>query len=349
MSESAIDRGAAWLDSLSDAKESASLEEQANEHMNRAQEVAGAMGLKSITLEDFLDKDIPPRQMLLAPWLPESGLAMVYAPRGIGKTWFALYAGLAVASGGEFLGWEAPEARRVLIIDGEMPAITMQERLATIVASSEYAPAPGNVEILTPDLQELGMPDLASMEGQLALEAFADKADLIIVDNIATLCRSGKENEGESWLSVQGWALRMRAKGKSVLFVHHAGKGGQQRGTSRREDVLDTVIALRHPKGDSDDSQGARFELHFEKNRGFYGEEAAGREISLGTDPKGNTAWHWSTLSESTFERVVGLLNEGLSQVDIAKELEINKSNVSRHAKRAEREGLVTKSQGGKP
>lgn len=42
MSEPAIDRGAEFLDSLSDAQESASLEDQANEYMSRAQEVAGA-------------------------------------------------------------------------------------------------------------------------------------------------------------------------------------------------------------------------------------------------------------------------------------------------------------------
>jgi putative DNA primase/helicase len=32
-----------------------------------------------------------------------------------------------------------------------------------------------------------------------------------------------------------------------LLIVHHTGKGGEQRGTSRREDVLDTSISLRRP------------------------------------------------------------------------------------------------------
>ena len=58
--------------------------------------------------------------------------------------------------------------------------------------------------------------------------------------------------------------------GISVLFIHHAGKGGQQRGTSRREDVLDTVIAMRKP-ADFNPGDGAYFEIHFEKARGLYG------------------------------------------------------------------------------
>lgn len=54
------------------------------------------------------------------------------------------------------------------------------------------------------------------------------------------------------------------------MFIHHAGKSGAQRGTSKREDVLDTVVALKRP-GDYVTSQGARFEVHFEKARGIFG------------------------------------------------------------------------------
>ena len=55
-------------------------------------------------------------------------------------------------------------------------------------------------------------------------------------------------------------------RGVSVLLVHHAGTNGRQRGTSRREDALDTVIALRRQE-DYSPEQGARFEIHFEKLR----------------------------------------------------------------------------------
>ncbi|MGM0913282.1 MAG: AAA family ATPase [Pseudomonadota bacterium] len=336
MSEPAYDRAVSELDRWAEERQP----EQPGELAPR---------VSAVGLGEFLARDIPPREMLLAPWLPKSGLAMVYAPRGIGKTWFAIYTALAAASGGAFLGWQAPAPIRVLYIDGEMPAVALQERLAIGVASGYEVAAPGSLSIITPDMQPdfRPMPDLSTPEGQLLLEPHADDADLIVVDNIATLCRSGKENEGESWLAVQGWALRMRAMGKSVLFVHHAGKGGQQRGTSRREDVLDTVIALKYAKGD-DSPQGARFELHFEKNRGFYGDEAKAREVSLVSDEKGNTVWGWQHLNDSTFDRVVDLLNEGLSQKEVATELEINKGTVSKYARKAKEAGLLTSDKGGK-
>ena len=110
----------------------------------------------------------------------------------------------------------------------------------------------------------MGLPDLASDEGQAAIEAALGDAKLVVLDNLSSLVRSGRENEADTWQPVQDFLLRLRRKGVSVLLIHHAGKGGQQRGTSRREDVLDTVISLRRP-ADYQPSEGARFEVHIEK------------------------------------------------------------------------------------
>jgi AAA domain len=62
-----------------------------------------------IGFNDFLSIDLPPRKMLLSPILPERSLAMLYAPRGVGKTMLSLSIGVAVASGGELLRWSAAE------------------------------------------------------------------------------------------------------------------------------------------------------------------------------------------------------------------------------------------------
>src|SRR4051812_24412513 len=56
--------------------------------------------IQSIALDAFLSLSIPAKSMLLAPWLPEKGLALVFAPRGVGKTHFALGVAYAVASAG---------------------------------------------------------------------------------------------------------------------------------------------------------------------------------------------------------------------------------------------------------
>jgi predicted transcriptional regulator len=70
-------------------------------------------------------------------------------------------------------------------------------------------------------------------------------------------------------------------------------------------------------------------------------------DIELGGDEQ-QVIWTWRTVEASTFERVVLLTNEGMKVGEIASELEINRSTVSRHLKRARSEGLLTKPAGGK-
>jgi len=285
---------------------------------------------------EFMRMDLPERRELLSPWLPEQGLAMVHATRGIGKTFFGLSCAFAVGTGGEFLKFKSPVSKPVLYIDGEMSAAVMQERMIQLMLTSG---SDAQLEIITPDLQPKNQRsiNLSDQAFQKALEPAIERAALIIVDNISTLVRGGKENESESWQPVQDWALKQRSSGRSVLFIHHSNKEGKQRGTSRREDVLDTVIGLRYP-GTYDPEQGAVFEVHFEKSRGFSGDAAKPFEARLQTDERGGLIWTHRTIEESTYDQVCKLANEGLTQKEITQELGLHKSSVSRHIKRGKTE-----------
>lgn len=291
----------------------------------------------AVILTDFLSMALRPRTNIIDPFLPEAGLGMIYAERGIGKTFFALELAMAVANGGEFLKFKAPKPARVLYIDGEMPANTMQSRLIDIKNRMIINPGFIDPMLITPDLQSEFMPNLSTSEGAEAVRKYTDQADLIIVDNISTLCSSGKENDAESWIPIQRWALNLRRQGKSVLFIHHAGKNGSQRGTSKREDILDTVILLKRPK-EYEPQMGASFEIHFEKSRGVIGE---------GVEPiacyKTENGWAYSTLEETNYQRVVSLASDGLKQKDIAEELNLSKGQVSKLYNKAIKDGLVKK------
>ena len=297
--------------------------------------------LRAVDIGAFLSMDIPPREMVLAPVLPSQGLAMLYAARGVGKTFVGLGMAYAVATGGAFFRWQAPAPRRVLYIDGEMPARAMQERLAQIVQGSEKEPPSTDfLRVITPDLQPDGIPDISSTEGQAAIEDYLEGVSLVIVDNLSTLCRYGRENEAESWEPMQEWLLSLRRRGISVLLVHHAGKGGAQRGTSKREDCLDTVICLKRPP-DYRAEDGARFEVHLEKARGVIGEDAKPFEARL--EVRDNAAvWTTRDIEDRELEQVIELTRAGLTVRDIEKETDISKSKVSRLRRRAQDEGRLS-------
>lgn len=286
-------------------------------------------GLIAYGIRDFLAAEFPPREPLIEPIITKKSLAMVHAWRGVGKTHFIIHMCAAGITGTPFFRYPVPHPLNVVLIDGEMPAGALQERVASQLAMTGKEPL-GELRILSYDLQENGLPNLADPDQQPLLDPFLEGMDLIIVDNLATLARGGKENDADSWQHVQAWALRQRAAGRSVVFVHHAGKGGLQRGTSAKEDVLDVVIQLKTPS-DHEPDQGARFEVHFQKNRGFHGKDAEPFECHLTEGAEGQR-WDWINFVDS-IERQIEALREmdpKITQAEIAREVGCHRSSVGR-------------------
>ncbi len=143
---------------------------------------------------------------------------------------------------------------------------------------------------------------------------------------------------------MQNWLLKLRRQGIAVLLVHHAGTNGRQRGTSRREDALDTVIALRRPE-DYSPEQGARFEVHFEKLRNRVdGDAAAPFEAKLESNAAGETdsvRWRDCDLRPPVLKQASALFQDGLSVREVAATLRISKTESGRLRLRAMGQGLL--------
>jgi putative DNA primase/helicase len=130
--------------------------------------------------------------------------------------------------------------------------------------------------------------------------------------------------------------LRLRQRGVSVLFVHHAGKGGAQRGTSRREDLLDVVTNLRHP-ADYNPAEGLRCEVHYEKCRGFYGEDAKPFEVKMHTGVFGEAIWTKRDLEDSLEMEAAAMFDDGAKVREVAQQLGISTAKAGRIRKRRKR------------
>jgi len=296
--------------------------------------------LKIYSLEEFANLNLPPKEYMVDPIIPCRGLVEIYSKTGVGKTTFALTLGIAVALGKLFLKWNVPKAKKVLYVDGEMSPQDMQERAQAAaqffgVDVSEV----DNFKIINRDVNDGFLPDIGELSGQNEFDEASQNADLIILDNLSTLRFSGKENEADSWSVIQRWLLTMRGRGKSVIILHHAGKDGSSRGTSRRHDALNTVIKLQRPD-DYLPSEGAVFELHYEKNRGFFGVAAEPIELSH-TIIDGISHWEYSAITNETIEEVVSLTNQGLRQTEIASKMGISQPKVSKLLKSAKEKGLI--------
>jgi hypothetical protein len=294
----------------------------------------------TLDIADLLARSFTPAEDVLGPWLRVKNLAMLFGPRGEGKTFLVLACIIAIAGGKEFLSWAAPKRRKVLLIDGEMPGDVIQDRLRSLLKGTDPQGLKDWLRVITPDSQPAGLIlALNRPDDQARIAEQVDWADVIVLDNLACLT-GGDENDREAWLPVQGWILRLRTRGKTVLLVHHTGKGGDQRGSSSREDVLDTVVKLKRPP-DYDPAQGLRVHWHFVKHRSFFGADTLALEVQLEDLGPLGKHWKWSQLNEDVLMRqVVEMLKDKMSIRDIAEVLDLSKSKVHRLKMRAKSIGL---------
>lgn len=276
----------------------------------------------------FVVEPIPPRPMILNPFLGERTLGMVHAWRGVGKTHIMLGMAVASASGGQFLKWKAPEPSPVVYVDGEMAEEDIQLWMREFSQLDGIPPIqPGFFSLIAADRQEFCLPSLSTLEGQhlIAEEVRKANAKSLYLDNISCLFRGGDEKEGTDWESAQEWLISLRRDGVSVILGHHDGKQGLQRGTSKREDPLNWVIQLKRPS-DYQIEEGLRCEIHFEKARRLFGADARPFEAKLMTGEDGKPTWAISEMPEAQGIAAKRMHEEmGMSFSEIGKQLGISK------------------------
>jgi RecA-family ATPase len=200
------------------------------------------------------------------------------------------------------------------------------------------------LQILSADAFADGIPSLATPEGQALIERELDalpNVQLVILDSISTLCNDGPaENEAESWRIMQAWLLKLRRRGVSIFLVHHDGKGGAQRGTSKREDVVSQSIHLKRPE-DYSPSQGARFQVILEKARGVYGADAEPFEAQLVTDSEGRSVWTITEFETESSEKLLDRLQKGTPIREAYQDLQMSRATAYRFQKRWQEEGRL--------
>ena len=276
-----------------------------------------------LTLEEFFAQQIPDHAMLLGP-IHEQDVGFLAAWRGTGKTLFNLSVSVAIASGIDFLGWEAPSPRPVLYIDGEMPFPLLRAHLDTVIKTFRpFAPKnqqfdPAYLRILTPDVQPDGLlPSLATKGGRQRMDDILGDAALVVYDNLSCLVGGNAENDVEEYWPIREYQQSIRRRGIASILVHHAGKGGDQRGHSGKQDLLDLSILLE-PPAERERASGAKFKLRFDKvRRDLPWLRDLDVELKRGDPPE----WSHRTIGEAVDEIVHKLSEDGHSLREIVQVL----------------------------
>ncbi len=298
-----------------------------------------------MSASDFYQLDIPERQELLFPWLKEDSINLVSGWRGSGKTWFALGVLDAVTRGENLGPWECKKSVPCLFLDGEMTVSDDHERIENLKLYTDrknplyiYSDAYAN---------QLGLP-----RAHLANESWRQKMKQILLtrkiklwvaDNLASLSSGLDENSKKDWDPINSWLLELRFAGIATIMPHHTNKVGGQRGTSAREDNLDTSIMLKKPYDYTSDD-GARFIVHFGKARIQTSRLnlISDTEFKFILDESENHVWTFNSVRKETKNEILRLLDEGMTQTDIKDTLGIHKGTVSKIRKQSIKDGLLT-------
>ncbi len=288
--------------------------------------------------DEFCARQWPERPIIIGP-MRERSIGTIFAEAGVGKSLLVHSLAVAIARGPTDdngtpvgglagFGWTVPEARRVLLVDGELPAGELAERL------NAWNPAeklPRNLLICSDDASG-GIPSFMTQEGRDEIEAHLDGVAVLLLDNVSTLLTGeGDANAAESWQAAQDWLLSLRRRGLLVQLVDHSGKttGRGPRGTSRKLDIVDYAIELSHAR-DWQASDGCRFRLKFPKSRGVSDHRVAPRSVRLENDEHGVLRWAVRAMGDAQREEALTMLEEGASVRDVAEALEISAPTVYR-------------------
>lgn len=209
-------------------------------------------GRAVISDEELMGMKIPERKFILNGLIAEKTITIVNGFRGSGKSWMAMGIVNEVAWGGRIGPWDAPEARNVMLVDGEMPLSLLQERFKMLNRGRDIKNREGEVWIYAEayayriGLKRASILDPAWRE-YLLEETERRGIELLVLDNLSSLAPGIDENDKMAFDPVNRWLLELRFQGVSVVMTHHTGKSGQQRGTTAHEDHVDLAIDLTRP------------------------------------------------------------------------------------------------------
>jgi hypothetical protein len=198
-----------------------------------------------LLLSEWLRREIPPRDFLLGNIMSTTSRWIVYGETGVGKTLFAMDMAGATAAGEGFLHWDGSgKRRRVMYLDGELPAETFKERLQ--IMAQRYG---DDLELYAYNRDVLSdgeMPPLNTPTGEKWLwrEIDAVKPDVIVSDSIMCLLE-GSMSEEESWAPIKAMIRKISGRRIAQIWLHHTGHDTSKGfGTKTREWEMDTVLSL---------------------------------------------------------------------------------------------------------
>lgn len=321
----------------------------ADEEPENSEKTSEAKSFSDAVLEvdNFLkDVVLPEKKKIMGPFTEEQNSLCASDP-GVGKTWLFDSIVDNVSRKLPFGPFKCDNSVSIIYVDAEMSAIDVQSRFRLLSIGKPSRQSPlyiySDAYAAQFGIRRASLVDEEWREF-LKKHCLEHHIKWVILDNISSLTPGLDENSREAWSEINEWLLTMRFAGVSTTLIHHLGKSGTQRGTSSRQDNIDLSIILRRPAR-YNPTQGVKFIMSFVKSRipSCDLNLLEDRIYQMITLEDGSLEWSFEKPAVDLKKQTLSFLSEGLQNVDIAAELGISTSYVSRIRKALIAEAFITK------
>jgi len=252
--------------------------------MNIRKDSPDVKSFVGVSMKELEESCAEMQEDILKPFIKDGDATLIYSPSGVGKSFFSLGVAVAIASGGEFLGYEAPTPRKVMYIDGEMSKWQLMTRVDASTTIDNKSLVNQNLSFVNRELTQEMLPDIGSeSEWKLALRDIVKSGvEVVVFDNFSTLALGVEdENSASSFNNTLELVLSLKQASILPVLIHHANKTGQSyRGSTKIEAIFSNIISLERSNS-IDLSLGAGFRVKFTKNRNEYSEYTEPRTVQL--------------------------------------------------------------------
>jgi hypothetical protein len=191
------------------------------------------------TMAEFLNQEDDAIDATVKDFLIPGCTTVVSAPRGSGKTFVALFLGLALAQGGIFR-MERLARQRVLLVDRDNAPALIRQRLRNLGADGGLT----GFKVLT---RETAPP----LTNAAAWAIFpAEDYDVLIVDSLSAFTEGVSEKEGKQTQEFVAILKDLAGRGLAILALANTTKDGTNiRGRGEQTNAVDIVYEARNITG----------------------------------------------------------------------------------------------------
>lgn len=184
---------------------------------SKGQVVAKHTALVSVNADAWMASDPDPVDAVVSNLFDAGDKVCIIGPSKSFKTFFTLQLTMSIAAGREFLTWDIPKPRRVLMVQLEVKGTHFHGRVRKVWSAMDISTLHSRLEVVNGRGMDVVVSKIAAKSKEM-------DAEVVVIDPIYKLLK-GDENSARDWKPLLAGFDQLAETGVAVVYVHHDAKG----------------------------------------------------------------------------------------------------------------------------